>query len=108
MVTIVEDYSPIAVGDTGAIIAGVFQHKDGSAVNLIGATLTLKMQNQYGDLKIGSGSWTIDDPVNGLAHYNYAAADVNQAATWTLYVTITGGGLPLHADPKTLIIYSAP
>ena len=108
MATIVEDYSPIFVGDTGALFSPSFQHKDGSAVNLAGATLSLKMQDTLGDLKTGVGTWTIDDPTNGLAHYNYAAADVSQAGTWTLYVTITIGGLPLHADPKTLIIQWAP
>lgn len=108
MTTIVDDYSPIAVGDVGATFAPVFQHKDGSTVSLAGATLSLRMQDQYGDTKTGTGTWTIDDAVNGLAHYNYSSADVNQAGTWTLYTTITIAGLPLHGDPKLLVIYNVP
>lgn len=105
---IIEDYSPIYTGDVAVPFAPVFQHKDGSVVNLVGATINMKMQDQDGNLKICSGTWTIDDAVNGKAHYQWQTADVNTAGNWNLYVTITIGTLPVHADVKPLEIKGAP
>lgn len=111
MTTIVEDYSPLYVGDTQVSFAPVFQHKDGSAVNLLGATFGMKMVNEDVPVvttKTCSGSWVIDDAANGKAHYQWQSADVNTPGTWTLYITITIGGLPVHPDPKIVEILAVP
>lgn len=103
-----EDYTPIYVGDTAVPFAPTFTHKDGTAVNLSGATISMKMVSETGTTKTCSGSWTIDNASAGQAHYNWQNADVSTAGTWTLYVVITTGGSPVHADPKLLEIQTAP
>jgi hypothetical protein len=109
MTTILEDYTPIFTGDTGAKFAPSFQHLDGSPVSLVGMTISMKMQDQDGNLKTCSGTWTVDDAANGLAHYQYQTADVNQAGIWTLYIVLTNGsGQPVHAMTKLLEIKTAP
>jgi hypothetical protein len=106
----IDDDSPIYVGDTGAPFAPQFVHKDGSPVSLIGATITMKMEDQYNasNVKICAGPWTIDDASNGKSHYQYQASDVDTVGTWIRFITITIGGLPVHADTKVLQILPAP
>jgi hypothetical protein len=105
MATIIDDYSPIYVGDTGAPFSPTFQHADGTAVNLTGATITMEMVNDDTGAVINcAGTWTIDSAPNGEAHYQYQSADVATAGLWKLYVTITVGGEPVHADMKKLQI----
>lgn len=122
MSILADDDSPVFVGDTGAPFAPQFLHKDGTPVNLTGATITMKLQQiisigtvaeSVGVVKTAAGTWTIDDAMNGKAHYVYAAGDVDTPGTWNRYITITIGGLPLHADdgagnPKPLVIEPAP
>jgi hypothetical protein len=105
---IIDDYSPIYVGDTGNPYAPTFRHKEDSPVDLTGATLALKMQDEGGNVKTCAGTWTIDDAQNGVAHYAWQSADVNSAGIWQLFVTITIGGKPVHADVKTLEIKAVP
>ena len=108
-VVVADDFSPVYVGDTGVNFAPVFAHKvDGSAVNLSGATITMKMQNEVGTVKTCSGTWTIDNASGGQAHYQWQAADVNTAGDWTLYITITIAGAPVHGDQKVIEILAAP
>lgn len=104
----IDDFSPISTGDVLVPFSPQFQHKDGTPFNLTGATFAMKMQNEQGTVKTCSGPWTIDDAQNGKAHYQWQAADVNTAGIWTLYVTITIGGQPVHADQKTLEVLQSP
>lgn len=108
MTIIVDDFSPVSVGDTGAPFAPQFLHKDGSPQPLIGATITMIMEDAEGNTKNAAGTWVIDDPSNGQAHYLYDANDVNTAGNWILYITITIGGKPLTADTKSLEIKPKP
>ena len=116
MATIVaDDFSPIYTGDTQVPFAPVFVHKvDNSPFNLTGAAITMKMQNvplppnEASTVQVCSGTWTIDNATTGQAHYTWQSADVSTPGTWLLYVTITIGGLPVHADTKTLVILPAP
>lgn len=105
---VIEDYSPIYRGDTGSPLIPQFSYKDGSAVNLTGATITMKMEDSGGNVKTALGIWTIDDAINGLAHYNYASTDVDEVGMWTLFITVTIGGKPVHADERLLEIIQAP
>jgi hypothetical protein len=105
---VIEDYSPIYAGDTASPLVAQFSYKDGSAVNLTGATISMKMEDSAGNEKAASGTWTIDDVTGGNAHYNYANADVNEVGMWTLFITITIGGKPEHADERLLEIKHAP
>jgi hypothetical protein len=108
MSTVIDDFSPISVGDTLTPFAPVFQQKVNGVLvarSLAGATLSTRMENQYGIIKVwNSANWTIDDAVNGLAHYQYQASDVDTAGTWTMQTQIMIGGLPVHTDTKTLVI----
>lgn len=106
-----DDYSPIYVGDTGAPFNPVFVHRDGSLVDLTGATITMKMvlQNHPTTIQVCSGTWTIATPAtSGQATYAYSTNDVATAGIWELYITITIGGKPIHADYKVLEILYAP
>jgi hypothetical protein len=105
---IINDFTPIWVGDTGAPFISHFSHQDGSLVNLTGSTISMKMEDSGGNIKICLGTWTIDDAINGLAHYSYASTDVDTPGVWTLFITITTGGKPLHCDEKLLEIRKAP
>jgi hypothetical protein len=105
MSTVIDDFSPIYQGDTEVVFAPIFTYKDGTPVSLSGATLSMKMQNiNTGAVQSCSGVWTIDDATNGKAHYQWQTADVATVGIWTLYITITIGGLSVHADTKTLVI----
>jgi hypothetical protein len=105
---IINDFTPIWVGDTGAPFIPQFSHQDGSPVNLTGATISMKMEDSGGNVKTCSGVWIIDDAANGKAHYSYASTDVNTSGVWTLFIAITIGGKPLHCDEKLLEIRNAP
>jgi hypothetical protein len=115
-VIVQDDFSPMYVGDTLRPFAPVFAQKqaDGTytAVNIAGATITMKMQGTdsitSGTTKTCNGTWSIDDAANGKAHYAWQTADVNTAGLWALYVTISIGGLPVHGDFKLLQILTAP
>jgi hypothetical protein len=108
MAIIADDYSPVFVGDTGAPFDPVFVHKDGTAVDLTGATITMIMVDAEGNAKTAAGIWTIISTVNGQASYSYAGADVAVAGNWTLYITITINSKSVHADTKQLEILAAP
>lgn len=105
----IDDYSPIGVGDTLVPFAPQFTGYAGTPFNLSGLTLTLKMENEQGTVKNGSGVWSIVDATNGLAQYAWSNADVNTAGIWTLYISFTNGsGQVAHAQTKTLEIQAVP
>lgn len=109
MATVIDDFSPMFVGDTLPPFAPTFLYKDGTALNLTGATFSMKMQEQTtGVVKTCGGAWTIDDAANGKAHYSWQAVDTNTPGNWRLYVTITIGGGSQHADYKMLEILPTP
>jgi hypothetical protein len=104
-----DDFGPIYVGDTASPLAPQFLHKDGTAHDLSGATITMKMLLMGSTTtKTGAGTWTIDDATNGEAHYTYAAVDVDTPGNWELYIKITNASGPIHADPKILPILPVP
>lgn len=108
MTIIADDYSPVYCGDTGAPFDPVFVHKDGTAVDLTGATITMIMVDAEGNTKTAAGTWIITNAANGQASYSYASTDVAVAGNWTLYITITINSKPVHADTKQLEILAAP
>jgi hypothetical protein len=103
---VVDDYTPIFVGDNGLVFAPQFLHKQNNTpVDLNGAVLSTRMTNQYGVTKIwNSGLWAIDDAANGIAYYTYQASDVDTAGMWTVQVQININGEIMHADPRLLQI----
>jgi hypothetical protein len=120
-----DDYSPISQGDTGSPFTPQFLHADNSPVNLSGATITMKMQQvtyigaipELGEVidcsDTAPNDWIIDDESNGRAHRQWSAEDVATAGIRNLYIVITIGGLPVHADDgrgfvKQLVINPAP
>ena len=108
MTAIIDDFSPIYTGDTGAPFNAQFLYKNGLPVDLTGATISMIMESSGGCVKAASGTWTIMDAVNGRASYAYASSDVNTADTWTLYIAISIGGRSVHADTKILKIEPVP
>lgn len=108
MTIVADDFSPIYAGDLGTPFAPQFLYKDGSPVDLTGATINMIMVDAEGNIKIAAGNWTIDVATNGQAHYSYAASDVSTPGSWTLYITISINNLPKHADTKQLEILPVP
>jgi hypothetical protein len=123
MPVVADDFSPVYQGDFGAKFAPQFLYDDGTAYNLIGATITSKMQlvgeingvigATLGTVKTCNPSnWTIDDAINGKTHYQYQSTDVDTVGVWDIYITITISGLPVHPDGngivKQLVVLPAP
>ncbi len=110
MTIIYEDYSPVYTGDTLRPFAPVFQDVDPltgklSPVDLTGMTLSLRMVSSTGPARNGTGTWTIDNAQQGMAHYTYSAADVSTAGLWTVQTALTNGlGEVVHTDTKLLEI----
>lgn len=102
--TVADDYSPIYVGDLAPPLSVQFSNRDGTAINLTGATFSLVMESSIGTRKTGTGTWTINNATAGQASYAWSSADVSTAGTWTLQVAITVNGLTQHCDPKALEI----
>lgn len=105
-----DDYSPLYLGDTGTPWSTVFVYKNGLPYDLTGATLSLKLESvPRRVVKIGEGTWSIDDATNGRAHYNWNENDVDTVGNWNMYITIlTEAGKIIHPDPKPLTILPAP
>jgi hypothetical protein len=104
-----DDYSPIYCGDLASPLSVQFLHKDGTAHDLTGATISMKMLSMDGAAtKTCAGTWTIDDATNGQAHYGYASTDVDTAGNWQLYIKIVNDDGQIHADPKVLSIFPVP
>lgn len=103
-----DDFSPIYRGDTGAPFNPQFLHKDGSPVDLTGATISMIMDDFEGNVKAAQGVFTITDAIHGQTSYVYDANDVNMAGNWTLYILLTIDGKPFHADKKQLEIEAVP
>jgi hypothetical protein len=102
-----DDYSPIYQNDTGAMFNPQFVRANGSYVNLTDATITMRMVNinDASDVHVAAGTWTIDsDPTTGKASYAYDASDVAVVGIRKLFISITVGGKPIHADVKLLEI----
>lgn len=100
----IEDYTPIYVGDTGAIFAPLFLDKTNNTINLTGATLTTRMTNGSTIKTWDPTKWTIDDAPGGKAHYSYQAGDVDTPGDWMVQTTVTIGGKPVHTDVRELVI----
>lgn len=108
MAIVADDYSPVYCGDVGAPFNPQFLHKDGSAFNLSGATITMIMVDSEGNAKNAAGIWTITNASTGQTSYAYAANDVAVAGNWTLYITVTINSKPVTADTKQLEIMAKP
>jgi hypothetical protein len=108
-----DDYSPVYRGDSGAILSAQFLYKDGTPVNLSGATISMEMQGSNTDIvkvcsNTGAAAWTFDDAVNGRAHRRWQASDVDTVDIWRLFITITNSNGPVHADEKLLEVRYSP
>lgn len=107
---IIEDFSPVTQGDTGAAFKPQFRYKDKSKgpVDLTDTAISMVMQNRDNpeDVKATTGEWVTDDAENGLAHFNYGDEDVDTPGVWNLIIVITDDitHRPVHADSKRLRI----
>lgn len=87
--------SPMGKGDTLPAWTITVQKTDGSFENLTGATLSLIIHNPAtGADRTGAGTWVIVNGANGVAQYQWVAADTNTVGKFELKVLITpsGGG----------------
>lgn len=100
----VESYSPVYVGDTGAIFAPLILDDANNTINLTGATLSTRMVSGTTVKTWDPTKWVIDDAAGGRAHYNYQATDVDTPGRWLVQTAIAIGGKPLHTDVRELLI----
>ncbi len=109
-----DDFSPIMQGDTGNPFNILVIRKDGSVDSILGATITMSMQNvDTLVVKTCTGPWVIDPADNGKASYQYQAGDVDTAGLWKMWVKVVIAGRPIHPDdgqgnPKVLEIKPLP
>jgi hypothetical protein len=100
-------FSPIAVGDTSPIHntfatdSGVF-----SLSGLSTSNLAMHYQEQpNGQVRVGSGTWTITNVTQGLADYTPSSTDVGTPGTYKVYPVITlPSGAPKAFDAQVLEI----
>lgn len=112
MATIIEDYSPLSVGDTMKPFACVFQDIDPvtgrpRAVSLSGLTITMRMRDVEDETSVWdcAGTWTVDGVSDGQAHYDWTADDVATAGIYELQITLTNeDDQTLHSDIKRIAI----
>jgi hypothetical protein len=114
LVVPIDDFTPIFVGDIANPFSIQILHENGF-LSILGATITMKMQNvdSPATIKTCSGSWSIDASDNGKASYTYQAADVDTIGNWYMWVKIVIGGKTVHPDdgtgvPKILVILPLP
>jgi hypothetical protein len=86
MVTLTNQYTPRYVGDLSKPLTHQFTDLVGvpySLAGVVAANMTFKMA-QGGTTKVGGGTWTIDDAINGIASYHWVANDVKDAGLWLI------------------------
>ena len=115
MIIPVDDFSPIIQGDTGNPFSILVVNKQNDFESILGATITMHMQNvdNPATIKTCSGTWTIDPLDNGKASYAYQSGDVDTPGSWMMWVKIVLSGKPVHPDdgkgsPKILVILPLP
>jgi hypothetical protein len=98
-IILADSYSPVSVGDTGALFNPQFKYDNGDPIDLTDADISMIMQDDEGNLaKNAEGVFTITDAANGLTSYAYDASDVAVSGIWTLYIKITISGKQVHPD----------
>lgn len=113
-ITSVDDFSPMFRGDTGNPLRPQFWIWDNDLKkyvprDLTGLTPSLKMIDADGQEKNCTGDWTIDNELQGQAHYQWQSTDVDTVGVWTLFIALTDSdSRVVHADTRTLTIKYAP
>lgn len=95
-------YSPIFTTDTGYTYTVTWQDDSGAAVNLTGATVTLRLQPLPPSTLpafAATGTITLTTPASGIFTYVPSSADVTTAASYNAQfkAVLAGGGI-LHTD----------
>lgn len=95
-------YSPIVSTDTGYTFTITWQDDSGAAVNLTGATVTLRLQPlppSTAATFAATGTITLTTPASGIFTFVPSATDVSTAASYSAQfrAVLSGGGI-LHTD----------
>ncbi len=80
--------------DTGSSFQKTLEDENGAAVDVTGATVRFTMTSALdGTVKISEAAATIDDAVNGLVSYTWAAGDLDTPGDYfgEFEVTFSGG-----------------
>lgn len=110
----IDYFSPVFQGDTGNPLCIQVLHGDRSIFSLLGASISMEMQNTADlSIKACTGLWGIDSANTGKAFYPYQASDLNTVGSWYLWIKIILNGKKIHVDdgagkPKILVIESLP
>ena len=82
-----------------------FTDDTGTAINLTGGTLALKLRNLSTLVETnGAGSWTVTNALQGKASYAWAAADTQTKGQFVILVSVTYAGGVMKFDPIALTI----
>ena len=101
--------SPMYVGDTSPNLQITVTDDTGAAINLTGATITMKLQLTTSTTATsGIGSWTIDNAALGKAHYVWNVADTANAGEYYLWINLAFSGSNQHLDPLDIIFLANP
>lgn len=95
-------YTPIEAGDTGYTYTITWQDDSGAAVNLTGATVTLRLQPlppSTAATFAATGTITLTTPASGIFTWVPSSTDVATAANYNAQfkAVLSGGGI-LHTD----------
>lgn len=101
-------YTPIFTTDTGYTYTVTWQDDSGTAVNLTGATVTLRLQPlppSTAATFAATGTITLTNPSSGIFTYAPSSADVTTAASYNAqFKAVLAGGGVLHTDIFPLAI----
>ena len=85
------------------------QRRDGSPINLSGATVTMQYKRTDGGIPnvmtALTGTVTLDDPANGKFTFKFSTADVATAGRYGLQIKVDyGGGVVWFSDVTDFLI----
>jgi hypothetical protein len=96
--------TPLFVGETHKPLSVTFLDDSGAALNLTGATLSVRFSGVSGSASfLGGGSFSITNAAAGLFTYTLVAGDVATPGTWQLQFKATYGDATVSfSDPIPL------
>lgn len=84
---------PIGQGDRLPVLTAGLKNGDGTAINLTGAAVVLRMAAEDGTVKINSAACTIVDAPTGQVSYAWGATDTDTVGDYRSEFLVTVGGL---------------
>jgi hypothetical protein len=98
-------YSPLYVGETHKPLTVTWSDDSGNALNLTGATLSVRFVPNSGSAFAGTGTFSVTNAAAGQFTYTFSTSDVATAATYILQFKANyAAGNDQFSDPITIQI----